>query len=218
MNGGTPAPETPATGDPAAGTPAGDASTNPAGTPVYTGGYSGGSGGGGGPVEVAVKSAQEFMTRYKTIDQKLLIADIQKQNALNKKDLLYGEARIAQSQKINGLLLKQQQLTSDRIAEEMDYLEKDRERIKEVLKRYNEDLEEDEKSIELKFNSEGLITNYKQTIGAWAEEIASFYTDGELTSGENKKQEELKKKIDDLNVVIQDYEDSLNQLNESHIK
>jgi hypothetical protein len=43
----------------------------------------------------------------------------------------------------------------------MDYLEKDRERIKEVLKRYNEDLGEDEESIEFKFNSEGLITNYK---------------------------------------------------------
>jgi hypothetical protein len=48
-----------------------------------------------------------------------------------------------------------------------------------------------------------------------AEELAAFYRDGELTSGEGKKAEELQKKIEDLNVVIQDYEDSLNQLQTS---
>jgi hypothetical protein len=43
---------------------------------------------------------------------------MQKANALTQKDLLYGEAKIAQLQKINSLLVKQQRLTADRIEEE----------------------------------------------------------------------------------------------------
>jgi hypothetical protein len=58
------------------------------------------------------------MTRYKTIDAKSAIAEMQKATALTQKDLLYGEAKIAQLQKINGLLVKQQKLTADRIEEE----------------------------------------------------------------------------------------------------
>jgi hypothetical protein len=50
----------------------------------------GGGGGGGGPTKVQVKSAQELMTRYKVIDQKTTINDMQKTAALQAKDLLYG--------------------------------------------------------------------------------------------------------------------------------
>jgi hypothetical protein len=45
-----------------------------------------------------------------------------------------------------------------------------------------------------------------------AEELAAFYRDGELTAEEGTKAEDYQKKIEELNVVIQDYEDSLNQL------
>ena len=190
----------------------GDVTTAEEGQKIYTGG--GGGGGGGGPQKVSVKSAQELMTRYKTTDEKMARAEMEKTAALQAKDLLYGEAKIRQLNRINGLLRKQQQLTADRIKEEMDYLKKDKAHLEEVLERYNKDLKDDEK-IELEFNNEGIITNYKQTIGKWAEELADFYRDGELTAEEGEKAEKLQKRIQDLQTVIQDYEDSLNQLLES---
>jgi predicted RNase H-like nuclease (RuvC/YqgF family) len=101
-------------------------------------------------------------------------------------------------------------------------LAEDKKHLQEVLDRYNKDkkdkdgkVKEGEELLEFEFNSEGIITNYKQTVGAMAEELAAFYRDGELTAEEGKKAEELQKKIADLNVVIQDYEDSLTQLQTS---
>ena len=168
-------------------------------------------GGGGGPQKVAVKSAQEGITRYKTIDQKTAQNEMLKTSALQAKDLLYGKSKINQLEKINLLLRKQQQLTSERITEELDYLEKDKKRMEEVIARYNKDLKEEEK-ITLEFNGNGIITNYKQVIGKWGEELSSFYLDGELTAEEGKKAKELQKKIADLNTVISDYESSLQEL------
>lgn len=185
-----------------------DLDTSTAPTPS---GGGGGGGGGGGPTKVQVKSAQEIMTRYKTTDQKLTNNEMQKTAALQAKDLLYGKSKINQLEKINTLLRKQQQLTADRIEEELDYLESDKEKIIEVLERYNKDAKDEDK-ISIEFDSQGLISNYKQVIGAWAEELASYYLDGELTAEEGKKAEELQKKIQDFNTLIKDYEDSLNQL------
>jgi hypothetical protein len=74
------------------------------GNPITTGG---GGGGGGGPTKVGVKSAQELMTRYKVIDQKTTINDMQKTAALQAKDLLYGQSKINQLNTINTLLRKQ---------------------------------------------------------------------------------------------------------------
>lgn len=171
----------------------------------------GGGGGGGGPTKVQVKSAQELMTRYKVIDQKTTINDMQKTAALQAKDLLYGQSKINQLNTINTLLRKQQQLTTDRITEELDYLEKDKKKIEELIERYNKDAEDEDK-INLEYDGFGIITNYKQVIGKWAEELASYYADGELTAEEGKKAEELQKKIQDFTTLIKDYEDSLNQL------
>ncbi len=166
----------------------------------------GGGGGGGGPKEpkkVANKRKSQTVKRYKKNDFKRKSAEKSKKSEENKKDYLYGESKIAQMEKINKLAEKEAKITADRIKESRRYLVEDRENLIKYMQKYG---------FEAEFDSDGFLSNYEKAWTEVYEEIAALYEDNELTEDEEKIEEELNIKLEELEGALEDYENSLNEL------
>ena len=168
-----------------------------------TGGKGGGGGGGKGPKKVANKRKSQTVKRYKRNDAKRDSAQRSKKSEENKKDYLYGESKIAQMEKINKLAEKEAKITADRIKESQKYLVEDRQNLIKYMQKYG---------FEAEFDSDGFLANYEETWTKLYEELAALYEDNELTADEEKLEEEINIKLEELEGALEDYENSLSEL------
>jgi hypothetical protein len=104
-------------------------------------------------------------------------------------------------EKINKLAAKEARINSDRIKEARDYLEQDRSNLIRYMKKYG---------FEAEFEVDGYLANYEKAWTAVYEEIAALYEDNLLTEEEEKIEEDLNIKLEELDGALEDYEDSLN--------
>ena len=172
------------------------------------GGSGGGGGGGGGggakePKKVANKRKSQTVKRYKRNDAKRSSAEKSKKSAENQKDYLYGEQKIAQMEKINKLAEKEARITADRISESRKYLVEDRENLIKYMQKYG---------FEAEFDADGFLSNYEEAWTKIYEEIAALYEDNLLTEDEEKIEEDLNIKLEELEGALEDYENSLSEL------
>ena len=170
------------------------------------GGGGGGGGGGGQPKEpkkVANKRKSSTVSRYKKTDFKLDLGEKSTKSAERKKDYLYGESKIAQMEKINKLAQKEANITADRIKESRKYLVEDRENLIKYMQKYG---------FEAEFDADGFLSNYEETWTKIYNEIAALYEDNLLTENEEKIEEDLNIKLEELEGALEDYENSLSEL------
>ena len=166
----------------------------------------GGGGGGGGPKEpkkVANKRKSQTIKRYKRNDTKRDSAEKAKKSEENKKDYLYGESKIAQMEKINKLAEKEARITADRIKESREYLVEDRQNLIKYMQKYG---------FEAEFDADGFLANYEQAWNKIYQEIAALYEDNLLDEEEEKIEEDLNIKLEELEGALEDYENSLSEL------
>lgn len=174
-----------------------------------SGGKGGGGGGGGGggapkePKKVANKRKSQTVKRYKRNDAKRDSAEKAKKSEENKKDYLYGESKIAQMEKINKLAEKEARITADRIKESREYLVEDRQNLIKYMQKYG---------FEAEFDADGFLVNYEQAWNKIYQEIAALYEDNLLDEEEEKIEEDLNIKLEELEGALEDYENSLSEL------
>lgn len=164
----------------------------------------GGGGGGGGSKKKAdpVKKS-DLVERYKEINDAIDDMADAMEDASKASDRLYGNNKIKQMEKQNKILEKEIDLLKKKKQEALAYLEEDRDAIDKAAK---------EAGVKIKFDSNGLISNYTETMTKLWEEldetIRKANKDGNATESEQEKIDTLKERAENLAEAMSQYDET----------
>lgn len=164
----------------------------------------GGGGGGGGSKKKAdpVKKS-DLVERYKEINDAIEDMADAMEDASKASDRLYGNNKIKQMEKQNKILEKEIDLLKKKKQEALAYLEEDRNAVDEAAR---------EAGVEIKFDSNGLISNYTEAMTKLWEEldetIRQANADGNVTDSEQERIDTLKERAENLAEAISQYDET----------